>query len=718
MTELNSMKIKSLGYAESRTLSVGEGRKGLQGNPDTGAQKSGLAAWYEGAHAYYTAVLSGKEKPESEAKWQEFIGQMNWAYQQMSGGWDPMAGEGFEPNSLPEVEDPVLPVGAKQGTINNIAWTGPKAEITFDGESRAQDIWSKDIILNVADLSVNVSTSITTDTRWQPPTATLKVIMTDKATGKESVYFIHDYDSKKKHVTIRTPEENEALKAQLEKINQTVPGLANLEIFDPESSTPTAELGTPPSNRKEGDTLYWDEAADGSSLTNVELNPTVGTDKLDVSTDNLNIKIKNRSWKVYVEKTDQHEYHILIKDRNEEIVREAFAHGIDAINIDGADEDNVLFKDAKQKSPALPKDANAPLGLVPDFTLIPGGTVTSTDPNYGDPFNGFRKWSEPHAADPQMTVNNKGGTGSAGGAVPGAGQKVNPNAAGDTAADRVEGDSAFYNNLANGDVHLTPFYGDGATIKKYDVTANGFKLGKGSFGDTIQITKEPNQDFYTILAGPTGKEQTFIVRAQSILLEASDATITYNGKPYVPGTDPKIKLEGEGKLPKVIEQLSLVTGKNSQEILGRLNQMRDSFPGLDLNDDGKITLEEVESASANQDFPPSQPNPALIKLLYGLDPVFQSKISGVSQALTARNGQAAAMKAASERLITLLKKVYNTGPDNTVTIELAEPGSGDWSRLNDLKFNGKRFHFTTEDNLEGKLATNPEDVFNPDRFWL
>lgn len=167
-----------------------------------------LVQWLEQATAYYNAVMAGDPntpKPSQE-EWNAFLSQLQWAQQQLGygqTGWDPGMGGGFSGGSNAGQSNQF---GGMAGTMDNWVYTQAKSEIGFTGNG-THDIWSNEIILDVAPVSAQVTIEYTTDTRFQPPEEVAKIVIKDPATGTEAVYFVHDFDpSAGDTIEIRTPE--------------------------------------------------------------------------------------------------------------------------------------------------------------------------------------------------------------------------------------------------------------------------------------------------------------------------------------------------------------------------------------------------------------------------------------------------------------------------------------------------------------------------------
>lgn len=137
-----------------------------------------LAAWYEQAYAYYTAVIAGEVAKPDPAEWQAFMDQMAWASGQLgydSSGW----GAGG------------MSSGAEQ------------VRLAYVGREGVADIYANEITLDIASVSAKVTVEQTSDTRFNPAEPVVKIIVTDPATGTQSVYFVHDYADAE--IEINTP---------------------------------------------------------------------------------------------------------------------------------------------------------------------------------------------------------------------------------------------------------------------------------------------------------------------------------------------------------------------------------------------------------------------------------------------------------------------------------------------------------------------------------
>ncbi len=208
------MTVSSINQAShvSKTLSYSNdhGTKNLGG---AGGADPALSQWYEQAYAYYNAVQSGAEARPEASEWNAFLDQMNWAYGQLQGtgeSWgdefdmemnpvDPSDAEGF--GGMGEASDPF---GGVEGSRGNLVYTDSETRLGFIGEERPMDVWSTDFTLDVSSGAAKVVMEETTDTRFNPAEQVYKITVTDRATGKTSVYFLHDIAELSK-IQINTP---------------------------------------------------------------------------------------------------------------------------------------------------------------------------------------------------------------------------------------------------------------------------------------------------------------------------------------------------------------------------------------------------------------------------------------------------------------------------------------------------------------------------------
>lgn len=293
----------------------------------TTAGNADLVAWYEEATAYYNAVISGLEAQPDPTAWQSFVDQMQWAAGQLGYGapqaWDPMASgqQGFPP-----AEAASDPFGGQPGAMDNLVYTQETTKIGFIGEERPMDIWSTDITLDVASTSVDVTVEETQDTRFQPPETVLKVVMTDQATGKTSVYFLHD------------PEEIESLKINTPGAKHVNDLSGRAEVGEFVEGATGQGGGIPEGADIDGDTATYDGVA-GQTL---DFEPPFGGIGNHVVYSNANISVKN-SDEVLVERLGDGGYRVTVTDLDGETTVFTVPEGF-YLNIN-AHAPNVTFKD-------------------------------------------------------------------------------------------------------------------------------------------------------------------------------------------------------------------------------------------------------------------------------------------------------------------------------------------------------------------------------------
>lgn len=240
-----------------KTLSVNNAVKTLASDPNTKAlggtgEDPALSAWYEEAFAYYNSVMNGTEARPDNATWDEFLRQMQWAYQQlMTPAWEPQAlGAGFgEAGYGSEASDPF---GGMLGTDNNLVHTAESTRVGFLPNNETRDIWSNEVNLDVAPLSAHVSVVRTQDERQEPFEDVLKIIVDDSATGTQSVYMIHDYEDAS--ITINVPDPG-----QVEDLTESDEPLFTVGEFQEGQSAPQAaqsNLPGTPHPEKDHYTIY------------------------------------------------------------------------------------------------------------------------------------------------------------------------------------------------------------------------------------------------------------------------------------------------------------------------------------------------------------------------------------------------------------------------------------------------------------------------------
>lgn len=249
----------------AKTLSTYDASKSLggqvrsSGNQATAGQDMG--AWLEEAYAYrewLLAIVEGRIQPSSSdlqdlpsdptAFLNELDNQIRWTLGQMGAGasWDPVAG-GSAAGETTEADA----FGGITGTMGNLIHNEEQARIGFTG-SETRDIWSDDVVIDVAPLSAVITSETTTDTRWQPPENVLKITVKDPATGQEAVYFVHDYENA--HIKVRSPRE-----AQLTDFTDAADaGLVTWEKFTPAIARTAggSESDIPGVQQPDGSLLY------------------------------------------------------------------------------------------------------------------------------------------------------------------------------------------------------------------------------------------------------------------------------------------------------------------------------------------------------------------------------------------------------------------------------------------------------------------------------
>lgn len=171
-----------------------------------------VGAWVEENQDLYNQIMNGSSGL-SQTDQGQFMEWWNWAMSSMNGassdwGQDDYgmevvdgSGEGYDVGAAAD------PFGATPGANGNLVFTDSEVRVGFIGEDRPYDVWATDFTLDVSSTAAKVTVEDTTDTRFNPPEAVKRITVTDKATGKTSVYYLHDTDASTK-ITINTPNGN------------------------------------------------------------------------------------------------------------------------------------------------------------------------------------------------------------------------------------------------------------------------------------------------------------------------------------------------------------------------------------------------------------------------------------------------------------------------------------------------------------------------------
>jgi len=169
----------------------------------------------------------------------------------------------------------------------------------------------------------------------------------------------------------------------------------------------------------------------------------------------------------------------------------------------------------------------------------------------------------------------------------------------------VENGTAVYNTYE--DVNLYSSFEDGYA-QTYDITAPGeVTIHKSNYSDQVEITKNGN-DYEIVVTNSEGKKITYKVKGppSKIKLDFLPENITFNGRPYGPGMDRIIDVEGQAEYPQALMDLMQVSGKDAEAILRSLNNA--GYTQFQ-------TVEDLIEALNSSSFPPSPPNGQLIRFL-------------------------------------------------------------------------------------------------------
>lgn len=176
------------------SLSQGKSLGGAQGNV-----AAECATWIEDNKDFYQEIMNGTAKVSAQEA-QTFLNW--WAYAQQtahgaiqSSNWGNEGAYAYGQSAAAS-----LPAGAIEGIDGKVVYNEETANITFTGDERPVHVWSNDVNVDISSLSAKVSWEITTDTSINPNEQVMKGVITDGASGKSTVIFVHDFQD----ATIKT----------------------------------------------------------------------------------------------------------------------------------------------------------------------------------------------------------------------------------------------------------------------------------------------------------------------------------------------------------------------------------------------------------------------------------------------------------------------------------------------------------------------------------
>jgi hypothetical protein len=247
-----------------------------------------LAEWVEQNRYVYDAIMSGISNL-SPTDQNQFMEWWSWAMTQMNGSegsqWDPLGETG---------------AGEQNGTQGNTVYDDVTSHVTYSGDPGPYDVYSFDFILDVPSTAVDVMVEKTTDSRLQPPeTDVIKITLKNKATGVETVYFVHNSEDINS-IKINTPN---ALHIDDKTGDNRIETGKYIEGGMEEGG------GIPENAQVEGDTATYD----GIAGDMMEFTPPFGGIPKHVVYSDANISCRN-SDEVLVEKVSNGGYRVTVTD--------------------------------------------------------------------------------------------------------------------------------------------------------------------------------------------------------------------------------------------------------------------------------------------------------------------------------------------------------------------------------------------------------------------
>jgi len=593
-----------------------------------------LQAWMDQAKAYYEAVISGDPntpKP-SATDWNTFLDEWNFTQEKLQGAGSPVD---WDPKAASPIDTAPVPDGAEAGTMKNITWSQPISTMIFNGDSRVQDSWSQTNTLRVTNLSVTVHASLALDSRWNPPEEALKVVMHDKATGKETTYFVHDLGDAGKHIDFNTASLGQPSQDQIDAINLKYPGLVTRSNYDPKAVlTPAVKA---PASEPAATVINGEQWWKTGSAVNYIMTPGSTTDHILLDAADLNSD--DRTYKVNISKVGPHHYNIEYLDQNGNSLRKIDADQTTSLRFKGVYAGNVTYTDTTS-NPAVGPATWDSFTASPDAQIQVEGSALGAAPT-------------PGAATPSSTGIKDG-------------QVVNPDGVNDSPADTVDLTNHAASYTTADPAELTALYSDDPNaIQHYDISnARQVTLHKGDKNDKVNIDRQDNGDF-VITFTSRGKKQVFTVHGGKVKIDASVDNITYGGNDYVPGMDPGIAVTGES-FPQAITDLKAYLQSNGNNKVSEADILATAR-----------SLHLTDSELKNPSIPPNQ---KFIDFLLAVDLDLKSLHDAMNKGNADSRGQV------RDHLVDLLTIFY---PNQDV-----HPNSGrgdDGDHLDDIVISGQGY---------------------------
>lgn len=676
------------GFQETQPTS--QNIKALQGpRPKALGADPSLATWYQQAYAYYQSVQSGREPFPDNAAWDDFLNQMNWAYEQLHGPswageewgdiepWDPAA-DGY---GSPQGSQAYDPYGGIQGPGGNWIHNSRGADITFMGGA-IRDIWSNDVKIRVPSLSATVHVVAITDQSVQPPEQIYKIVVTDQATGQEDIYHVHDIEDADIEILTYTEgqlqdETGEMKWSELKDgVGDDFAEVVNYPVEDLADGTHLVEA---PMGQLIDFTPLWD-----SEDTNPETWEFWGDF-------NLNLRPSDRVQVLEGAPNDPEGFTIKITQRNGKVItihtHEGFKGNLNA------NPENITWG-----GPQMNGNLNAGDNLVTEATPVTDTVVTDVSPvnpgSEAEDFNGvppefaedFTLNGQTYAEeDADVEVEGDRPTDTENGDRVWDGKDFDIYTRSDGKENHIyaRGDVTFHAS-SNQEYWLVAFEEGRYVIKVFD------NADYSEEGLLETFTVDNMVDHLTFDVDPTH------IRFEDPVGDEMDSSQIDTGTPQ----GAKVSLAGEegataGESPRVLQDLVWLTGKGEEEILAEIKRTYPEFNRYDENRDGKISADELEAAKSDGVFPPAVPDAKFWNLLYNLDADLASALSEFKE--TRNNNwyddtQSKHYQAVRDRLVELLSVLY---PEAGVSFK-----SGRGDQDDNIIFNGVEYDVIDQDAFD------------------
>ncbi len=660
----HSIPVKGL-YTPTQSHSKSSQAKALGSNAD-------LSAWYERAYDYYNEMIHAVQNGSATLPegWDEFLNQMNWAYSQLQGGesWDPMGMEmGMEDGmsfgdpmgqELPASD----PFGGIPGTLNNIVHNEEKAEVGFTGDC-VRDIWSNDVTINVAPMSAEITAERTTDSRWQPAEEVIKIIVRDRATGTEAVYFIHD--AADAEIKIKSPSESQ--------LNDMTGGAVTWSKFKSGAERDARPESSHEGQPVEGEDNAYNYVAETVNDT-IQFRPRAGENEVHYVTGNADVSppLDARS---HVQRSDNPDYAYMMTvthadgSKDTYYFQDEFKFNVNTV------EEYVSF-DLSERisgggSPSIDFEVDLPGVDIPeDARPLFEADLVDSEPADEQPLEIPAEISE------FFTVNGGGGEDAQNNIHP---DDTQPR---DTSED---GHTAYYDTEGNVELHAN--FED--RIDRHEIYTNGEALIHTSdWADdrvTVQRIEDESGVYFIVTVFKAGGDGDASSAGDEVFIVRGASKITIDGRPEnITGADDPIVQRGVGGAAAAPTEEAASESERNEE--GRaIAENLANLPG------NYKTGEEILQAATDTclditNLPSDPTNPAVIEFLMTIDDRLKTLFESYLNSSGAANSTTAA--AFRDRLVELFAILYPS----------ASPAAGDDG--DDIVFNGEGYDFLAGDHKD------------------